>query len=296
MSSLPSAIKLRRRRANVILVTGATGTVGGELVQQLADQAETVRVFMRDPGKADRFNGRAQIAVGDLDEPESVDAALHGVRSIFLVTGRTEQDATVLEAAARRGVEHIVKLSTLEASDDSMSDHVRWHRRREQLIEASGLAWTFLRPTMFMSTALDWAGSIRARGCVEYPGGEGRVPPVDPFDVAAVAAVALTRAGHEGQAYALTGPEALTMGEMTRILSEALDMPIRYVDVPEAEFALQLREQGLPDYVADGLVGVFSAIRAGKLADVSDEVMRVTGRPARTFEAWCRNHRDAFRG
>jgi uncharacterized protein YbjT (DUF2867 family) len=278
----------------MILVTGATGTVGGELLEQLVAQGEPVRAFTRDPGKLGQHGGHVEVAVGDLDDPETVDAALDGVKGVFLVTTRTEQDATVIEAAKRRGVEHIVKLSTLEASDDSMSDHVMWHRQREGLIEASGLAWTFLRPTMFMSTALDWAGSIKERGRVEYPGGEGKVPPVDPRDVAAVAAVALTQPGHAGKAYPLTGPEALSMAEMTDVLSRVLGVPIRYVDIPEADFAVQLRKQGLPDRVAEGLIGVFRAIRAGKLAEVSDSVTQVTGQHARTFEAWCRDHRGAF--
>jgi uncharacterized protein YbjT (DUF2867 family) len=279
----------------VILVTAATGNVGKELVQQLISQGQPVRVFTRDPGKVAHLGQRVEVAAGNLDEPETIEAALEDVKRVFLVTSRTQQDANVIQAAKRCGVEHVVKLSTLEAADDSMAGHVKWHREREELIRASGLAWTFLRPTMFMTTALDWAGTIKAQGVVYYPGGEGKVPPVDPWDVAAVAARALTGSGHEGQAYALTGPEALSLGEMTHILGGVLGKPLRYVDVPEADFAGELRKLGLPEYVVEGLIGVFSAIRAGKLAHVTDSVQRVTGRPARPFEAWCREHVETFR-
>jgi uncharacterized protein YbjT (DUF2867 family) len=178
----------------------------------------------------------------------------------------------------------VVKLSTLEAADDSVAGHVKWHREREELIRASGLAWTFLRPTMFMTTALDWAGTIKEQGVVYYPGCRRGGRPL-----------ALTGTGHERQAYALTGPEVLSLGEMTHILGGALGRPLRYVDVPEADFAGELRKLGLPEYVVEGLIGVFSAIRAGKLAHVTGSVQRVTGRPARPFEAWCRDHVEAFR-
>jgi uncharacterized protein YbjT (DUF2867 family) len=278
----------------MILVTGATGNVGKELVQQLIAAGQPVRAFTRHPAKLAHLGPGVEIAAGDLDQPETIEAALKGVQRIFLVTSGTQQDAHVIQAARRGGVEHVVKLSTLEAADDSMAGHVRWHREREELIRASGLAWTFLRPTMFMTTALDWAATIKAQGVVYFPGGAGKVPPVDPWDVAAVAACALTGSGHAGGAYALTGPEALSIGEMTRILGEVLGRPLRYVDVPESDFAAQLRELGLPDYVVEGLIGVFSAIRAGKLAHVTDSVGRVTGRPARTFGFWCREHRSAF--
>jgi uncharacterized protein YbjT (DUF2867 family) len=278
----------------MILVTGATGNVGKELVEQLVGAGQPVRVFTRNPGKLAYLGQGVEIAAGDLDQPETIEAALKGVKRIFLVTSRTQQDAHVIEAARRNGVEHVVKLSTLEAADDSMAGHVRWHREREELIQASGLAWTFLRPTMFMTTALDWAGTIKAQGVVYYPGGAGKVPPVDPWDVAAVAACALTGAGHEGAAYALTGPEALSLGDMTHILGDVLGRSLRYVDVPESDFAAELGKLGLPDYVVEGLIGVFSAIRAGKLAHVTETVQRVTGRPARTFETWCRKHRSAF--
>lgn len=278
----------------MILITGATGNVGRHLAQQLLDAGQPMRLLTRDKRKLSNLEGQVEIAVGDLDKPETIRAALEGVERLFLVTASTQQDAKVLQVAQDSGVRHVVKLSTFEAVDPMMAEHVKWHREREQLIRASGLAWTFLRPTMFMSTALDWAKTIRQEDVFYYPGGDGKVPAVDPWDVAAVAAVALTESGHQGQAYALTGPEALSFGEMAEVLAAVLGKPVRYVDIPDEAVGEQMRKAGLPDYVIEGLIGTFAAVRAGRLGDCTADVEKVTGRPPRTFEAWCRHHLAAF--
>ncbi len=279
----------------MILITGATGTVGRELTRQLLEAGQPVRILTRDAGKTSTLQGQVEIAVGDLDKPETFRAAMEGVERLFLVTASTQQDVNVLRAARDAGVGHIVKLSTFEAVDPMMAEHVKWHRQREELIRASGLAWTFLRPTMFMSTALDWAKTIRQEGVFYFPGGEGKVPAVDPWDVAAVAVVALTESGHAGQAYALTGRQALSFGEMAQVLARILEKPVRYIDIPEETAGEEMRKAGLPDYVIDGLVGTFTALRAGRLDYCTEDVERVTGQPPRTFEAWCRHHLSAFR-
>lgn len=278
----------------MILVTGATGNVGRELTEQLLQSDQAMRILTRDPGKVPAWQGRLEVAVGDLAKAETLDAAFKDVGCLFLVTASTEQDENALRAAKKAGVQHLVKLSTFEAVDPLMTEHVKWHREREELIRASGLAWTFLRPTMFMSTALDWAKTIRQDGTFQFPGGAGKVPAVDPWDVAAVARVALTTAGHEGRAYALTGPKALSFSEMAQILSEVLGKPVHYADMPEQEAREMMRHAGLPDYVIDGLAQTFLAIRTHRLEYTTDDVQRVTGRPPRTFEVWCREHRAAF--
>ncbi len=279
----------------MILITGATGTVGSELTQQLLEAGQPVRVLTRDAQKMAALEGKVEVAEGDLSRPETLRSALEGVERFFLMTASTQQDINALQAAKEAGARHVVKLSTFEAVDPGMIEHVKWHREREELIRASGLAWTFLRPTMFMSTALDWAQTIRREGAFYYPGGEGKVPAVDPWDIAAVAAAALTGSGHEGQAYALTGPQALSFGEMAEVLAGVLGKPVRYVDIPDEVAGEGMRQAGLPEYVIEGLVRTFGSIRAGRLEGCTDEVERVTGRKPRSFETWCREHSEAFR-
>ena len=180
----------------MILVTGATGTVGKEVVRQLLDRGQPVRVFTRDKTKANHLGNRVEYAIGDLDKPDTLEAAMRGVERVFLLTSRTQQDQNAIDAAKRVGVRHIVKLSTIEAGREPMIGHGKYHREREELIRASGLAWTFLRPTMFMSTALTWGETIKQQAQVYYPGGAGQVGAIDPWDIADVVAFALTAPSH----------------------------------------------------------------------------------------------------
>ena len=278
----------------MILITGATGNVGKELVKELLQEGQRVRVFTRDAGKVADLAGKVEVAVGDLDRVETVETAMQDVERCFLVTGSTQQDRNALEAAKKTGLGHIVKLSTIEAGHEPMIGHGKFHREREELIRASGLSWTFLRPTMFMTNAFQWASTIKTQSCFYYPGGEGKVSGVDPLDVAAVAAAALTKSGFEGQAYALTGPEALSFGEMAQVIGRVLGRPVRYVDMPESAAGEEMRKAGVPEHAVQGLMEAFAAIRKGRFAYCTDAVEQATGRPARTFETWFRENMSAF--
>jgi uncharacterized protein YbjT (DUF2867 family) len=145
-----------------------------------------------------------------------------------------------------------------------------------------------------MSNALQWASPIKAQGAVFMPLGEGRVAVVDPRDIAAVAVKALTEPGHEGKAYDVTGPEALSMAEQVKIVGDAIGKPIRYVDIPEAAARGAMLRLGMPVPVADGLLELYARIKLGQAGAVSDTVERVTGRPARRFDAWVREHAQHF--
>ena len=237
----------------MILISGATGHVGKILVGQLIEKGEYVRVLVRNKQKAAVWGNQVDIAVGDLDKPETLTPALQGVDKLFFVTPEPKQVTHLLKAAKQAGVKHIVKLSTIEA-DRSLGPG-KWHRQQEELIKSLGFAWTFLRPTMMMVNTVEWWGeTIKSQNAVYFPGGTGRVPPVDPRDVAMVACAVLIQPGHEGKVYELTGPEALTISKMVEILSKTLGRPIRYTNVPVFAAAIGMLRFGLPFYVVMGLM------------------------------------------
>ena len=279
----------------MILITGATGNIGRELIPLLLETRQPLRVFVREERKVAHLDAWVERAVGDLDKPETLLSAVQGVERIFLVTYETRQDINVMEAAKRAGVKHIVKLSTLEATDHKIQVG-KWHHEREELIRASSLDWTFLRPGMFMSNSIDWwAESIKGQNSVFFPGGKkGRVAPVDPRDVAKVAAAALTQPGHNGQAYELTGIELFTIGAMVQVISRVLGKPIQYVDIPPIAAKLFMLKTGMDKTLVNALMEMLGSLRRNEGAIVTDTVERITGHPPRTFEAWCREHSQAF--
>lgn len=278
----------------MILIIGATGTIGTQLVAQLSKEGQSVRVFTRKPEKAAKFGNDVEVAVGNLDDETSLIAAMRGVDRFFLITSSTQQDRNALAAAKKTGASHIVKISTQEAGWTPVEGHGHWHKEREELIRASGLSWTFLRPSMYMNFALSWVPSIRAESAIYCAGGDGRLGAVDPWDVAAVAKAALTSSGHENKAYELTGPELLNFGDMADVLSKISGRTIRHVDISEDAQVETFTKMGLPKYTVDGLVETFSLIRAGRFAYLTQDVERATGNRPRTFEMWAREHVTAF--
>ena len=279
----------------MILVTGANGHIGRELVPQLLEAGECVRVLVRDSNKVAHLDERVERAVGDLNQPESLAAAMQGVDRIFLVTFETQQDVNVIEKAKQAGVSRIVKLSSLEATDHEIQIG-KWHFEREELIRASGLDCTFLRPGMFMGNLAEWWGdSIKQQGAVYFPGGKGKVAAVDPRDVAAVAARVLTQSGHNGQSYELTGSELLSMGEMVQVIAKALGKPLSYKDIPPFAAKMFMLKNGMDKKLVNALMEMMAYLRKNKGAVVTDTVEQILGRPPRSFEAWCNEHVDLFR-
>jgi uncharacterized protein YbjT (DUF2867 family) len=284
-----------KENTHPILIIGATGTVGTELVTQLVQDGYPVRAMTRNPQKAAKFGKDVEVVVGDLDDQKSLVAVMQGVERFFLITANTQQDKNALAAAKETGTRHVVKISTQEAGWTPVEGHGHWHKEREELIRSSGLAWTFLRPSMYMNFALSWAPRMRLENAITSAGGNGKLGAVDPWDVAAVAKAALTTPGNENLAYELTGPELLSFGEMAKIFSKVLGRPIRHTEISEAEQGEVFIKIGLPKYAADGLVETFSLIRAGRFAYLTDDVEKVTGRKPRSFETWVREHAKAFR-
>ena len=277
------------------LITGATGHIGKELIPMLSETAQPIRVLVRDEKMVAHLDASIERIVGDLNDPGILIPAMCDVERIFLVTFETRQDINVIEAAKRAGVQQIVKLSTLEATEHKIKVG-RWDYEREELIRASGLDWTFLRPGMFMSNSIEWwAESIRGQGSVFFPGGKkGRVAPIDPGDIASVAASALTQPGHNGKVYELTGPELFTIDEMVQVISKVLGKPIQYMDIPPIAAKLFMLKTGMDQSLVNALMEMLGSLRRDEGAIVTDTVEQETGQQPGTFEAWCRQHIEAF--
>ena len=286
----------------MILVSGATGTAGKEIVLQLASLGILTKALVRDMAKATPFRGKCvHVAVGDLNEPTTLEEAFQAVDRALLLpannANQVEQERTFIDTAKRAGVQHIVKFSALGGDDPkSASRIIRWHAEAEDYLEASGLAWTHLRPCIFMQNLLGSAASIAGEGAFYSPLGDTRVAHVDVRDIAAVALETLTERGHEGKAYTITGPEALTYSEVAEKLTAALGKPVRHVDVPPEQFKQSLLGAGMPDWSADALLEIFEHVMKPLGAQVTNVVAEIARKAPITFDQFTRDNAAAFSG
>ncbi|MGW5352790.1 NAD(P)H-binding protein [Streptomyces sp. NPDC004031] len=282
----------------MILVTGATGNIGRELVSQLDAAGAAVRILVRDPARAAALPAGAERFTGDLLSPESLAGAAAGADRMFLLTPGITTDAAGLAVTAAKaaGVRHIVFLSSTNVLGDPMPKMGRWHHAREEIVRASGVPATILRPGGFMTNALDWLPTIRAANYVLDPVGPGRTAPIDPADIAAVAAHALTTDGHEGQTYEITGAELFTVAEQAAVISAAIGRTVTARPVTTAEEAVAARfPNGAPPALAEAIVEGFHLMRDDVEGYRTDTVEKLLGRPPATFADWCARHADVFR-
>jgi uncharacterized protein YbjT (DUF2867 family) len=276
----------------MILVTGVTGNVGAELAGTLARTGNEVRGLVRDPTKAVLPAG-VQAVAGDLDRPETLSAALAGADAMFLLPGYRDMPGLLAEAR-RAGTERVVLLSGSSVEGGDLDNAVsRYMIRSEAAVRESGLPWTFLRPSGFMSNTLQWAAQLRAGDVVRAPFAGVRIAVIDPFDIAAVAARALLSTEHEGRIHRLTGPEPLLPADRVRILAEVLGRDLRFEAQSDAEARAEMSAAMPAEYVD----AFFSFYVDGTLDEstVLPTVQEITGVPPRTFEHWAAAHADAFR-
>ncbi|KAA2261943.1 NAD(P)H-binding protein [Solihabitans fulvus] len=281
----------------MILITGATGHIGRELSRELDDRAVPFRVLVRDPARATALPARAERVVGDLDDPATLAPALDGVDALFLLTPGigTDQAADIVAAAKAAGVRRIVHLSSSNVLGDPMPAMGRWHHEREEIVRAAGIPATVLRPGGFMTNALEWVPTILAGGFVLDPVGPGRYAPIDPADIAAVAALALTEPGHQDKEYVLTGDEPLTVTEQVAILAGAIgrDLEVREVATPE-EAVRSRFPNGAPPALAAAITEGFALMRADTIGLRTDTVARLLSRRPTTFAEWCARNAAGF--
>jgi uncharacterized protein YbjT (DUF2867 family) len=278
------------------LITGATGDIGSRVVNLLLHRGERPRVFVRDAEKArTRYGGRIDVIVGDLADSGSLLAALSGVDALFLVNSGPElanRDEAAAKAAKAAGVKHLVKLSSMDALQCVGTGE--WHARGESAIRASGVAFTFVQPTGFMSNALGWATSIKAERVVRSPTGEGRIPFIHPDDIAAVATKALTTREYDKEELPISGPEALSYPEMTAKIAAAIRKPVKIQPISEEQVRYEMTESGDSPEIVAAHLSIYRAIREGRLATVTDTVERVLGRKPITFDQWVQENATVF--
>jgi uncharacterized protein YbjT (DUF2867 family) len=276
-----------------ILVTGSTGTIGRQVMKSLAGASGVQVLAASRPGEGRPVEAGSNVTRVDFDFRDAAlaKAALAGVDKVFLLPpmldDQVELMSRFIELARSAGVKHVVKLSAFGCEHEPGIAFGRAHRAVEKRLEASGMAWTFLRPNNFMENFLTFYPPD-AEGTIYLPWGEGACSFVASEDVGAVAAVALSREGHAGKAYTLTGPEALTVGEAARTIAAATGLPIRYVDVPEEAARKGMLSAGMPAGAVDALMELHAIDKAGYAALVTGTVAELLGRPAKTFEAFAR--------
>jgi uncharacterized protein YbjT (DUF2867 family) len=280
----------------MILITGASGNVGSQVLKRAAAVGLRLRAAYQSRDKAQGVPAGVETVLMDYTQPETVRGSLRGVEKVFLVGPPTaniaELEGGVVRECQRAGVTHIVKLSALGGRQAIFPS---LHRDSEERIEASGVPFTFLRPNGFMQNLVTYnAVTIKSQNAFYATQASGAVSHIDLRDVGAVAVKVLADDGHERQAYALTGPEALTNDQIAEKLSRATGRTIRYVDLPPAELKKALLGAGMPEWSADALLDLQRLYREGKASLVDPAVERILGRKATTFDQFARDHAGAF--
>ena len=283
----------------MILITGATGTVGSEIVRLLAARGERVRAVTRNPETAD-FPGGVEAVRGSYSDITSIVGAMDGADAVFVlgVLGPegVDADSALVNAASAAGARRIVKLSAIGTGDPGLGFVGTWHLPGEQAVRASGADWTILRPSSFASNTLSWAQALHSYRPVSNLSGSGAQGVVDPRDVSAVAVEALLFPVHAGRLYTLTGPELLTTHDQAAVVAAALGRPVEVADIDEAAARAHMLAAGATPGFADGALAGQAFVRDGGNAVLTDDIRQVLGRPPRAYAEWVADHVSAFSG
>ncbi|TCJ33372.1 MULTISPECIES: NAD(P)H-binding protein [unclassified Parafrankia] len=282
----------------VILVTGATGTIGSKVLDILAARGLQVRAVSRDPRNVPVRPG-VETVRADFDEPASLRPAMAAVRTMFLITApvvpTARHDLALLDEARRAGVRRVVKLSAIGTGEKIGPDTVgAWHVTAEQAVRDSGLGWTVLRPSSFASNTLQWVDAIDKGQPVPDLTGPGRQGVINPYDVAAAAVEVLLSSAHVGKIYTLTGPELLTVAEQAASLSRVTGRRIGTVPMSLEQAADQMLAAGMDRSAVEVIIIGSAWVRAGRNAILTNDLATVLGRPPTSFQAWAYQHRHAF--
>ncbi|WP_410810103.1 NAD(P)H-binding protein [Micromonospora sp. 067-2] len=282
----------------MILVTGASGTIGRHVMQLLQQSGHHARAMTRAPSGRTVPPG-VDVVQADFEDLSSLRRAVADVRAVFLLTAPAtptpDHDVALLAVARSAGVNSVVKLSAIGTGERFGTATVgAWHQAAEEAVRASGLAWTVLRPSSFASNCLYWSDAIRAGQPIPNLTGDGEQGVIDPRDIAAVAVAALTDPAHAGKTYTLTGPELLSVPDQASQLAEVIGRPVETVDIPPSSATQQLLSSGMPPAAVEATAIGTAWARAGRNRILTEDVAKVLSRSPATFRDWAQRHREAF--
>jgi uncharacterized protein YbjT (DUF2867 family) len=303
-----------QEREITILVIGATGTVGSEVVERLvslsssSNQNIVIRAAVHSQDKADRFkqyNKTVQIVNMDYNNPESIRDALNNIDKLFLLTlpapNMTDVYSNLVKEIRKSGgINHMVMLSSMGAKTGLGTTIGRIHREEEKIIEESGIPFTFLRPSAFMQNFVNYFGqTIRTQNAFYLPAGDGKVSFIDARDIAAVSVQALTSNNHQqqyiGKAYTITGQEAISYGQAAEILSNEIAKRISYVDISEEHARNGMKESGMNNWLIDAIMEFYRIIKAGYASQTTNVVQQIIGRKPISFIQFAKDYAQYFR-
>jgi uncharacterized protein YbjT (DUF2867 family) len=278
-----------------ILVSGATGNIGGEVIRHLLEQKAAIRALVRDRQKASKLAEQGvELAQGDFTQPDSLDAAMQGIDTAFLVMPndphQVQLESNFIDAAQRAGVAHLVKLSVLGAGDIP-SAFQQWHRQVEEHLEASGMTWTHLRANMLMQN-MRWFVETMMRQGVFYHSIAGDMPisHIDARDVAAIAALCLSQSGHENKIYDLTGSEAVTFEQVTQYFASAMNRSLQFIQISLADMKAARLANGEPEWYLDAEAQLFEQWQAGYGTRITTTFIDLLHRSPNTFEVYAQEY------
>ncbi len=282
----------------MIYVADGGGYIGRELVKRLVAAGHQVRALVASPEESAIVEGpNTEVVLGDRERPETFAHTLAGAEVAVLITRHVpnlfELEAEFIKAAQVAGVGRLVKSSAFNASLDQQGAKLL-HARAEQAVRQSGLAWTFLRPQFFMQNMLWFADEIKTKGTFSLAIKSGRIGMIDYRDIAAVAAKCVTEAGHEGQIHNLSGPELISMQDIAASLSRAVGTSIRYNDISPEEFQRYLIAMGWSAWHAEVMTRSYAGMSQGASAIVTDDVQRLLGRKATSFDQAAKDYARFF--
>ena len=293
--------------AETILITGATGTVGSEVVKQLLSakgERKDIKAAARSANDSTFRNLGVQALELDYNKSDTLSAALSGVDKLFLLTpfqsNMVDLTSNLVNEAKKAGVKYIVKQSVLGADDAEQAiTPSRLHRQAEKVIEESGIPFTFLRPNFFMQNFVTfYSNFIKTQGAFYVPAGDAKASFVDVRDIAAVAVQALGENGesiHIGKSYDITGAEALSYGEAAEILSKELAKKVNYVNISDEDARKGMKDMDADEWTINSMIELFGITRAGYLSEISPAVEQVTGNRPTTFSQFAKDYASAFK-